>query len=512
VSLPSGQFDLALASDNWTSRTHQVSVSKSSPYINALFRVTDNTSGFSPAAGDDLDLGARGITAVETTVIFDVIEPAGSPEINIIQPRVYGSAPGLYFYAYGPNAADPRPEVRIVAVPGTYNVSAYGYVDGSYVNFDDWSFTVPEPASTPAGTDVSVSFDTDSDPTTEPDVALTFSSVLTSGITAVTSSPIGPQPPEGFQLVHPSGSIYYDVTTTATFSGSVTVCIDYDDTGLTPLKETKIKILHYTNGAWETLLGTVDITVNRVCAPTDSFSVFAVVVFEDEDDDGTWDGADNCPLTANAGQSDADGDGVGDACDNCAVDSNPAQGDADGNGIGNACDPVCLTLQRGASGSVADTFLALGEPGNPGGAYPYLYTGLHSSGEKRSLISFDLSALPPDATAQSAALTLSMDYATTSGTVNVHAATASWSEATTSYDEFGDAYELTTSASFTAPAGSGGPVSCDISGLVQSWIDGSRDNHGLLLREGGSGKHGYRASEHANVALRPRLDLCYVTP
>jgi len=46
----------------------------------------------------------------------------------------------------------------------------------------------------------------------------------------------------------------------------------------------------------------------------------------DTDEDGTVDGADNCPLDSNPNQHDVDDDGVGDACDPCPWDL-----DGDGN-------------------------------------------------------------------------------------------------------------------------------------------------------------------------------------
>jgi hypothetical protein len=59
----------------------------------------------------------------------------------------------------------------------------------------------------------------------------------------------------------------------------------------------------------------------------------------DDDDDGTPDDLDNCPLVYNPDQSDVDGDGVGDVCDNCPDDYNPGQEDTDGDGMADACDP-----------------------------------------------------------------------------------------------------------------------------------------------------------------------------
>jgi hypothetical protein len=72
----------------------------------------------------------------------------------------------------------------------------------------------------------------------------------------------------------------------------------------------------------------------------------------DADQDGIADGADNCPLAANAEQLNADGDAEGDVCDsdddndgladaldNCALLANATQLDTDLDGLGDVCDP-----------------------------------------------------------------------------------------------------------------------------------------------------------------------------
>ena len=58
----------------------------------------------------------------------------------------------------------------------------------------------------------------------------------------------------------------------------------------------------------------------------------------DADGDGIDDGADNCPLAANASQVDADGDGAGNACD----------GDYNNDGVVNDED---MAILRGAFGT-----------------------------------------------------------------------------------------------------------------------------------------------------------------
>ncbi len=58
----------------------------------------------------------------------------------------------------------------------------------------------------------------------------------------------------------------------------------------------------------------------------------------DLDGDGVHDALDNCPVTANPGQTDSDSDSLGEACDNCPLAANADQADLDLDGSGDVCD------------------------------------------------------------------------------------------------------------------------------------------------------------------------------
>ncbi len=71
----------------------------------------------------------------------------------------------------------------------------------------------------------------------------------------------------------------------------------------------------------------------------------------DDDNDNVMDGVDNCPLTANPGQLNTDSDLLGDVCDpdddndnvmdgvdNCSLTANPGQLNYDGDSLGDICD------------------------------------------------------------------------------------------------------------------------------------------------------------------------------
>jgi streptogramin lyase len=91
--------------------------------------------------------------------------------------------------------------------------------------------------------------------------------------------------------------------------------------------------------------GGADTDGDGVCDPVDP----------DDDNDGVVDEADNCPLIANADQSDFEGgggDGVGNACDNCPYWPNADQTDTDRDGRGDACE--CTDANGDGRNTVSD--------------------------------------------------------------------------------------------------------------------------------------------------------------
>jgi uncharacterized delta-60 repeat protein len=127
--------------------------------------------------------------------------------------------------------------------------------------------------NTPTGTNVTVQ-PVDSTNGTTP-VILTFSNVSQEGNTTLTTSNTGFAPPAGFSLGDPA--TYYDLATTASFSGSIVLCIDY--TGVSLQDETQLRLFHFENGVWADRTVSLNSTDDVICANVTSLSPFAI--FED---------------------------------------------------------------------------------------------------------------------------------------------------------------------------------------------------------------------------------------
>lgn len=219
-------------------------------------------------------LGAEEVTLVRSNAYFYV---KGS-SAHVSSPYVSGD--GLdyngdqsmrtykTFYSYGSWEPKPTSALTMVAEPGTYNMNAFATVNGSVVQFSSQDVTFGTPVPTLAGTNVTTTL-IESTPLT---VTLDFPQVTSAGVTTVVETPLGPEPPEGFQSFCVDGNIaggqfgggpecppiYYDIETTATFpSGQndlpVKVCVRRQLLGQPPTDFLVLGHYNDSDSKWEIL-------------------------------------------------------------------------------------------------------------------------------------------------------------------------------------------------------------------------------------------------------------------
>jgi len=103
-------------------------------------------------------------------------------------------------------------------------------------------------------------------------VTLTFDNVTQAGETELVTSASGPPPPTGFRLGSPP--TYYELTTTAVFSGSIEICVSY--AGVVFGNESQLGLFHFEGGNWVNVTTSLDTTADRICGVSTSLSPFAV--------------------------------------------------------------------------------------------------------------------------------------------------------------------------------------------------------------------------------------------
>jgi len=148
--------------------------------------------------------------------------------------------------------------------PGnTYSGSAFWDVQGSSGN-------------TPTGTGVQV--------TLSDEVSVTFDEVTTAGNTTLETGHTGPLPPDNFVIIPPSSPMYYDINTTAVYSGMVHLNIRYDDAELDPEIEMNLNIFKYIepHSEWLGITTSVEIENNLIYGTTDHLSVYAIMYQTEE--------------------------------------------------------------------------------------------------------------------------------------------------------------------------------------------------------------------------------------
>ena len=107
-------------------------------------------------------------------------------------------------------------------------------------------------------------------------VQVTFANVSAPGVTTVTTSASGIPLRRGWYIT--TGSTYFEITTTATYTGPVTVCVDVS--GFGELTNAVIHLLHRESGAWVNV--TSSLIANTLCGTSSSLSPFVVAVAMNE--------------------------------------------------------------------------------------------------------------------------------------------------------------------------------------------------------------------------------------
>lgn len=146
---------------------------------------------------------------------------------------------------------------------------AGGTPNGWFLLRLDGSYTY-NPAPTP--TEEGLVVEPEDETTQTKPVTLTFANVTTEGETSLATGTTGPAPPAGFQLGEPA--TYYELSTTATFEGTVEVCIRYG--GVSFADESELTLQHFESGAWVDVTTSLDTAADVICGVVTTLSPFAL--------------------------------------------------------------------------------------------------------------------------------------------------------------------------------------------------------------------------------------------
>ena len=220
-------------------------------------------------------VGAKDGTCLDSTAL-----PIAPPDTDIC------TSPSFMRIEFEPQTSDPNADFP-----------AFMYAQSGSISI------TPVTGATPTGTSVPVSASTTLPDGSTTFVALSFDTVASAGETSVTPTPStdGPPPPDGFQLV--GNPIYYDVSTTATFSGNITICFTWEEGQV--VDESAIRLQHYESGTWNDVTTSVDTVANLICGSVTSLSPFALVTELPYQFEGFFPPVDNSPVLniMKAGQS-----------------------------------------------------------------------------------------------------------------------------------------------------------------------------------------------------------------
>jgi hypothetical protein len=220
--------------------------------------------------GDEFDL-ARVIDPATIPVISNTPLSAGGVVGQAFSYDVDATNTATYRAANLPDGLSIHSGIGVISgtptVGGQFAVTIFATSAIGVSDIDTLTLTVAIP--TPVGQNVIVEPEV---PEGQGPVTLTFGEITSAGTTTVTVVDQSEVPPPGNVAI---GGVVYEVTTTATYEGLITLCFSYagiDFGDATP------RLFHYENNEWVDITTSVDTNTLTICGATTSLSPFAVLV------------------------------------------------------------------------------------------------------------------------------------------------------------------------------------------------------------------------------------------
>ena len=144
-----------------------------------------------------------------------------------------------------------------------FYVTAYDAANNESDPSNTASATTYATGNTPAGSNVNVNLGNG--------ITIIFERVVSPGTTTATvlANP-GHNPPLNFRILR---GLYYNITTTASYSGTITIIFPYEETG----NENNLKVLHWEDPGWnDVTVQPVDTANNKITAHVSSLSPFGI--------------------------------------------------------------------------------------------------------------------------------------------------------------------------------------------------------------------------------------------
>jgi hypothetical protein len=163
-----------------------------------------------------------------------------------------------------------------------------------------------------------------------------------------------------------------------------------------------------------------------------------------------------------------------------------------------------------------DAFIRASSPDSNFGALPEIEVRPDNGANRRGLVRFDVSSIPPGSTVTNATLYLYEKDKKLGQTTYLYRLTSPWSEDTvtwsTPWSAAGGDFDASQAYASFLPNQSSCMLEIDLKVLVQEWVDGT-PNYGILLYSTGPNHIlRYSSKDNAAAAEHPKLNITYLEP